>query len=827
MSPLPVLACAATPTERDSRPLHCRTMYMERIPLERLKLIHSNFPSLPCAQRKTSDVERILPSDNAPLYDPRAPLGDMLLMGEDQGDGTCLIPVQYKESDMRQQLGKPGGRLFAEKGRSLQSLCKYIRHTLCHDIYHDIDIKNAHPTILLQQMEQWGDGAHFVELRRVVAHRDQIMREAEGKGYSHEDMKQRIIILMYGGDLPAKTSRDFPWLVSLQHEFSKAADIISNRPEHQFLLDAIQATPKKGRGRVAARELESTSKFRLVSCVLQEIENAILQSCIQFLDVDQGLSVGELVLCFDGFMVPKSQLGIVEPAFLDSLSSWVENKTGWAVNFAVKPMNMIMDLSGLAPTFVKGQTVHSDVHAGEIIRVQLAGGELAFRAEGQTYVKLPDSNTWVVGDKNLVDVLKQYCHKADFVDIKGKKYSHNAVGIKNITTAFCVPEDPLFPSRLEKASIRKIFWSDGVYDFRTGTFRPEGPDDMTAARVPRPYPKDVPSTEILEKYKKMLFTDPLGEEVGTFYLKCMARAAAGHIEDKRWFVFYGLRDAGKGVVEIALRSALGPQYVVSYNIKALELKNCSTSDAEYELKWVVLVRWARIAISNETIEKKLDSNLSKKLVSGGDPVLLRIPHGMPYTVVPQCTFVDNANDLFEASTADAMETCIMVQSNVKFVKSGDYKAVNDLERPSHWRLADPDLKGKLKTPELGDIVWHLLLSHYSSEVPQIPECIKTEAATMMNEDYDDIDNVIAKRFSITGKASDYVTSKQMAEVMAVLGQEKKMVKLRHKLRLSNNPATGMIVKDATIRINGIKTRVWTGIKLNADESIELGSAVEL
>ena len=349
---------------------------------------------------------------------------------------------------------------------------------------------------------------------------------------------------------------------------------------------------------------------------------------------------------------------------------------------------------------------------------------------------------------------------------------------------------------------------------------------MTAARVPRPYPRDAPSTEMLERYKKMLFTGPLGEEVGTFYLKCMARAAAGHIEDKRWFVFYGLRDAGKGVVEIALRSALGPQYVVPYNIKALELKNCSTSDAEYELKWVVLVRWARIAISNETIEKKLDSNLSKKLVSGGDPVLLRIPHGMPYTVVPQCTFVDNANDLFEASTADAMETCIMVQSNVKFVKQRDYEALNDVERPSHWRLADPDLKSKLSTAESGDVVWHLLLSHYSTEAPEIPECIKSEAATMKNEDSDDVDNIIAEHFNITGKASDYVTSKRMAEVMAMLGQEKKMVKLRYKLRLSSNPATGMIVTDALILIDGHKTRVWTGVKLN-DNSIKLGSAAEL
>jgi hypothetical protein len=42
------------------------------------------------------------------------------------------------------------GRVYADKGLSLQFFPKSIRHTLAKSIYHDIDIANAHPCILSQ-----------------------------------------------------------------------------------------------------------------------------------------------------------------------------------------------------------------------------------------------------------------------------------------------------------------------------------------------------------------------------------------------------------------------------------------------------------------------------------------------------------------------------------------------------------------------------------------------------------------------------------------------------------------------------------------------------
>jgi hypothetical protein len=691
---------------------------------------------------------------------------------------------------------------------------------LCHEYYHDIDIVNAHPTLLLQLMERWGYGDSFVELRRLVNHREAIMQEAVSKGWQQENMKKGIIVLMYGGTLAIKAFSDFPWLQNLRHEFIRAADIISKHPDHQTLLKEIAAY--KGR---RFKPPTSSCKFRLVSCALQEIENAILQASIFFLANGKGLSVEELVLCFDGFMLPKSEMQTVGPEFLKELSTWVKEKTGWSVTFAMKPMDKIMDLTGLEPVFVKGQIVESDVDACKIIQRQLAGGPIAVRADSQVYVKVPLSRKWATNEKALKEALKEYCDIVDLRIRKGEKYSHQACGIRNIITAFPVPEDPMFPSKLHRASLYKIYWEDVVYDFLEGKFREEGPGDMTAARVPRPYPKKPPLDADLEKYKKQIFIDPFGEEVGTFLLKTLARATAGHIEDKRWLVVFGLRNSGKGMVEAALRSALGPDYVVSFNIKALQVKS-NTDDADYELKWLNRLRWSRIAISNETIDKLLDSNLSKKLVSGGDPVTVRLPHGLPFSFIPQCTYINNANDLFEASTSDAMETCVVIQSSVKFVTQSEYNA--EANPPAFWRVGDPELKVELENPRCGDIIWHLLLRNYDRKAPEVPQCIKMEAAAMKEDNHDDIDNVIEVVFEITGNESDTITSKQMIEAWGPYNAQFNMTKLRHRLKLLNNPAKGVVIKSDNIMWppdenthnaeTRKKTRVWKGLKIIVKES---------
>ena len=60
--------------------------------------------------------------------------------------------------------------------------------------------------------------------------------------------------------------------------------------------------------------------------------------------------------------------------------------------------------------------------------------------------------------------------------------------------------------------------------------------------------------QLLDRVIKPTFPD---EELRTYFLHCMARALAGEIYDKRWYLNLGERNSGKGVICILLE-AFGP-----------------------------------------------------------------------------------------------------------------------------------------------------------------------------------------------------------------------------------------------------------------------------
>ena len=61
-------------------------------------------------------------------------------------NGNGYVKVNYKHKKGVLNVG----RYFAEGALSLQSFKKQIRHTLARDYYVDVDMVNAHPTILMQ-----------------------------------------------------------------------------------------------------------------------------------------------------------------------------------------------------------------------------------------------------------------------------------------------------------------------------------------------------------------------------------------------------------------------------------------------------------------------------------------------------------------------------------------------------------------------------------------------------------------------------------------------------------------------------------------------------
>jgi hypothetical protein len=96
------------------------------------------------------------------------------------------------------------GRWYAVGGRSLQGFSKRVRHTLSHDecgrcFYHDIDVRNCHPVLLLQLCERHGFSG-VSHLRRYVTEREECLQGVMSScGVNRDAAKELFLRLLYGG----------------------------------------------------------------------------------------------------------------------------------------------------------------------------------------------------------------------------------------------------------------------------------------------------------------------------------------------------------------------------------------------------------------------------------------------------------------------------------------------------------------------------------------------------------------------------------------------------------------------------------------------------
>ena len=103
--------------------------------------------------------------------------------------------------------GENPGRLYPKRGAmSLQSLKKDVRKALTYDTYTDIDMVNAHPTILSPLFAKLKIPCPLMDT--YVSEREKILTET---GLSRNDAKQAFISLMYGGK-PRENAYPRPFL---------------------------------------------------------------------------------------------------------------------------------------------------------------------------------------------------------------------------------------------------------------------------------------------------------------------------------------------------------------------------------------------------------------------------------------------------------------------------------------------------------------------------------------------------------------------------------------------------------------------------------------
>jgi len=234
--------------------------------------------------------------------------------------------IVYKLSN--EKAGKLGfGRLYGNKG-SLETLEKECRGTLCNDYYHDVDIVNCHP-VLLVQFAKSKYNKDLVEVEKYVDNREEYLKAT---GLPRAEAKQSIIQILYGG----KTENDK--LKPMKKEVQMFSKFLSTQSEYTELFEYAKT--------------KDNIYGSFLSYILQTEERKCMMAMKKYFE-KVGWSVD--VLCYDGVMIRKRDDAEATEDLLTETSESIQTETNYKVVLDYKPFSFY-DVPEIAEELVPGIT---------------------------------------------------------------------------------------------------------------------------------------------------------------------------------------------------------------------------------------------------------------------------------------------------------------------------------------------------------------------------------------------------------------------------------------------------------------------------------------
>lgn len=248
------------------------------------------------------------------------------------------------------------GRVYPIGYPSQGRMWRQIRGTLIGDNYVDIDIENAHPTMMLQLAQQFKRSEELpaTQLLHYVNHRQECLSNLMSgvPGLTRDNAKNIYIALLYGGN------------VDYCLRFHKAPAEFYHSPTYTHLrefseqLSEFKEFINKQNPDIVAETREAHMEYReyevyrsAFSVYLQDWERRVLEEVVAFCK-EKGL-LGEnkrrydACLMFDGLAINKQAVekyGLER--LLSELSSHISATIGFNLKFSAKPMEQF-DLSGI------------------------------------------------------------------------------------------------------------------------------------------------------------------------------------------------------------------------------------------------------------------------------------------------------------------------------------------------------------------------------------------------------------------------------------------------------------------------------------------------
>jgi hypothetical protein len=397
---------------------------------------------------------------------------------------------------------------------------------------------------------------------------------------------------------------------------------------------------------------------------------------------------------------------------------------------------------------------------------------------------------------------------------KGKTSTYDYGGVTRNINNMLVHLEAMIPSTntMYLANSKGyLLFADGMFNMMNGTFTKgfENCHNMFfIKRIKRNFPS---SRDYLKEAEinKVLFENPFNNKEIPLCLKnILARALAGHTEDKRILMIIGPTNCGKGVLTTQLKYSFD-ENVIEFNGNVLKYNSKDGADEAKKMAWYAPWVGPRLALSNEiTMDKRaIDGNTLKKIAGGGDEIPYRTNFKDEVRVIPTATPGIFVNDMGVISPMD--EAFVDRAVVIPYTKS--FKNIPQAECDEFQMEADNTLKDKMKTDEWANGFLWIILDSYKLEKTKLPESVMAEVREVLPLDEVNLKGLIEERYEKVTQdykyeGNEYVTSRDVINFVREQGVNMSDTKVGKEMT-----KLGYVRKD--VKIDRKTVKVWIGLKI--------------
>ena len=685
-----------------------------------------------------------------------------------------MIKCNYSRISTYKHSGnKTEGRLFLKEKMGLQRIWNKFRGVLSDGITRDLDMISCHPNLLVYLCKQYDITTNrlniYVNSRKEILDnllKDDKIKKDEAKILFLKSINDNEIIDRLG---KKKIKNGF------FIEFDKEMKEIQNKLSAKFpelLKECKKTKPNNPEG-------------SLVNNLLCKLENEILQKAIKSIQVIFKVSV----LMFDGLMhFTRNDITITDREVIDRLNAvsqeygikWDYKEHNTEIKDILDDLEIIDNIN-----FFIGDTEQDVANycVNNLFKNKL------IKCQGEVYIY--DNKIWTKHDTINIIAKELGKHDLYITTSKGDRLiSKDTKGQDSLSKMIMrnVKVDDDFAESMYLSTLNKICFQNGFYDFTTGLFHVYTDNNipLTPFIIPRDYTTNKDGYDDL--YKKVFYPtfnikfddngvlqddDNLQRlEHLRFILHKFSKMIAGQNKTKEWMMFLGDRNSGKGIFqELFLNSFC--KYITETNSGNFIEKSASGgTDLDKLYAFMAKFEFARLVFMNEVKKAldskgkniyKFDSEIIKKLTSGGDLISCRVNNKDARQFHIQSSFIMNCNDEPSYTSQDAKDFLIKFNMPCRFLTDESYNKYSDeLKKQFVRQVADETIKTDFcKRTDIIESFTNLIFDAYKWEV-KCPDYIKAEMEEEKEEtDYSSVLNLFIK----VDDASSTLSNKKIMEII--------------------------------------------------------------